>query len=247
MKVFISWSGDLSHSMAQALADWIPNVIQAAKPFLSSEAIHKGARWFEQIGAQLEETHFGILCLTRSNLSAPWILFEAGALSKQLEVARVAPLLIDLKPADLMPPLSQFNAVVAPTKPELEKLLKAINEALGDNKLSDAQFAKAFTREWSDMEAKIEEVRTLGAAAASEKPAIKRRTVEEMVEEILALTRSLVRGGDADEVTLLARRVSEYLHQPFAHGVRARASEQAKRGIVLPGMNPPPPRGPRNP
>lgn len=91
MKVFISWSGDLSHAMAQALADWMPNVIQAVKPFLSSEAIQKGARWFEQIGGQLEETHFGVLCLTRSNLNAPWILFEAGALSKQLEIARVAP------------------------------------------------------------------------------------------------------------------------------------------------------------
>jgi hypothetical protein len=110
MKVFISWSGIVSHQVALALNDWLPCVIQGVQPFLSSEHIHKGAPWFDEIGGQLEETHFGILCLTPTNLEAPWILFEAGALSKKVGQARVVPLVLGFALSELKPPLSNFNA-----------------------------------------------------------------------------------------------------------------------------------------
>lgn len=93
MKVFISWSGDVSRRAAMALKDWLPNVIQTVDPFVSSENIQKGARWFTDVGAELEAAKFGIICLTPDNLTAPWLLFEAGALSKSLSQSRVSPLL----------------------------------------------------------------------------------------------------------------------------------------------------------
>lgn len=190
MKVFISWSGETSHAFALALAEWLPNVIQAVKPFLSSEDIQKGARWFAEIGNQLEETNFGILCLTPSNLKAPWILFEAGALSKKLTLARVVPLLINLKPADLTPPLSQFNAVAGISKEEMAKLLKAMNAALANDKLTDQQLAKAFEREWPDFQSEVKKVEQSAREKPSSAPL---REPREMLEEILELTRSLAR------------------------------------------------------
>ena len=73
LKVFLSWSGELSQRSAQILREWIPSVIQAVDPYLSSEDIDKGARWSTDIAKELEASGFGILCITEDNLAAPWI------------------------------------------------------------------------------------------------------------------------------------------------------------------------------
>ena len=83
MKVFLSWSGDLSHRIACEFRDWLPCVLQYAKPYVSSQDIDKGARWTTDIAKELHESAYGILCITRENIEAPWINFEAGALSKR--------------------------------------------------------------------------------------------------------------------------------------------------------------------
>lgn len=109
VKVFISWSGEPSRSIAKALRDWIPTVVQHIQPWMSDEEIKSGSRWNDEVGAALDETNFGVVCVTASNQHEPWLMFEAGALAKRLEVARVVPLCLDLAPADVTGPLSSFQ------------------------------------------------------------------------------------------------------------------------------------------
>lgn len=192
MKIFISWSGNISHMVAQAFNDWLPCVLQEVEPFLSSESIHKGAPWFEAIGAQLEETDFGILCLTPFNLEAPWILFEAGALSKKVGKARVVPLVLGLSPSELKPPLSNFNAATI-SKDDTFKLVRSVNEGRKDKPMAEAQLVKIFDKWWPDLEAKLkqaeEDLSKARAERAASTPAA--RSIEDMLGELLALTRSL--------------------------------------------------------
>lgn len=153
MKIFISWSGPASHVAAGALKGWLPNVFQAIEAddvFLSSEDIAKGSVWFTELGQVLDESGFGILCLTPDNLSSPWILFEAGALAKHLSSARVVPLLIGVANDLVKGPLSHLNSAGI-TADEILKLAEAINDRLGDDGLDGARLTKAVNQWWPDL------------------------------------------------------------------------------------------------
>jgi len=65
MKVFLSWSGELSHKVSVIFRDWLPSVIQSVDPYVSSEDIDKGARWSTDIAKELEESSYGVLCVTK--------------------------------------------------------------------------------------------------------------------------------------------------------------------------------------
>src|ERR1700722_16316228 len=105
MKVFLSWSGETSKRVATTLRDWLPNVIQAIDPWMSSEDIAKGARWSSKIATELATTNAGIVCVTPDNSGAPWLNFEASALSKSVEKEMVCPYLFRMKPSDVTGPL----------------------------------------------------------------------------------------------------------------------------------------------
>lgn len=191
MKVFISWSGSTSHKVALALRDWLPSVIQAVEPFVSSEDIERGARWFTDIGSELETVNFGILCITPQNLNAPWVLFEAGALSKSMDQSRVTPLLIAVKNTDISGPLSQFNTTSI-DKSDIFKLIKTLNKQLGNSSLPDLAIEKAYEKWWPELEALLEDAVTEVTKNRATKTEPK-RSQSEILEEILELTRSISR------------------------------------------------------
>ena len=82
MKVFLSWSGDVSQQITREVHDWLPMILQNIKPYMTPADIEKGARWGSEITQELGTCDFGIVCLTKGNLTSQWIAFEAGALSK---------------------------------------------------------------------------------------------------------------------------------------------------------------------
>src|SRR4051794_15387683 len=108
MRIFISWSGDRSLCLAKALETFVRRVIQTSKPWVSAGGIEKGSRWSNELFANLRDADAGIICLTSENLTAPWILFEAGALALKPH-ERVWTVLLDITNPDVDRPLGEFN------------------------------------------------------------------------------------------------------------------------------------------
>ena len=157
MDIFLSWSGKKSKLIAEALQDWLPVVIQSIRPFFSDQSIESGERWSDRLSNELSATNFGIICLTEDNLEAPWVQFEAGALSKLSTKANVATLLFDVNPSDLTKnPLNQFQGD-PPTKEGIYKLLESINCKL-EIPLSPQVLSISFERNWHELEKSFNEI-----------------------------------------------------------------------------------------
>ena len=158
MKVFISWSGEFSRKVAERLSIWIQIIIQTVDVFYSPEDIAKGENWGNRLSSELEQSNFGIVCLTPENITAPWIHFEAGALSKAAN-SRVSAIMLGISPSDVKGPLARLqntacnredffhlfqsinNSSDLPLKPEIlknafdnscERLINDINDIIKD-------------------------------------------------------------------------------------------------------------------
>jgi hypothetical protein len=153
MQVFISWSGPVSRGIAEKLSKWLPSVIQAVKPYFSPD-IKKGVRWRDDLSGALDKTDFGIVCLTRENLSAPWLLFESGAIAKKVGSSKLCPIMFGVEPSDVDDPLAQFQCTKFES-PEMRRLVFAINHELGERRLSEEALNASFDKWWPDLEAVV--------------------------------------------------------------------------------------------
>ena len=166
MKVFISWSGGMSKAIAEALYCWLPQVIQSITPWMSSEDISAGMRWSPTIAGELETAHFGVICVTPDNMNAPWLQFEAGALSKTLANTFVCPYILGLHPTELKGPLAQFQAVRADREGTL-LLLRALNVGAGEDGLPFNQIDQAFKVWWPRLQKELANITTKSNSAHS--------------------------------------------------------------------------------
>lgn len=167
------------------MRDWLPGVIQASKPWMSEADIEKGSRGLSEIGKALEGIRAGIVCLTPENQTAPWILYEAGALSKSIgDKTRLCTYLLGgLQSQDVRAPLGMFQATKA-DKEETRKLVHSINRAISDNPVPDKTLNAVFDAMWSDIE------KVLTTLPEPVQKIETRRSTEEMVSEILELVRA---------------------------------------------------------
>jgi hypothetical protein len=152
-----------------------------------STKIESGARWAGEIAKELDLDYIGVNCLTPENLDAPWILFEAGALSKGVDASRVVPYLWGLEPSDVMWPLAQFQMCRA-DREDTFKLLQMTDRKLGEIALRPDQLTDAFETWWPRLEERLIEI---GRAPVPN--AEGRRPVADMVEEMLLAVRELER------------------------------------------------------
>jgi hypothetical protein len=150
MEAFISWSGDRSRAVAEALHEWLPNVVQLVTPWIPLADIDKGTRWGTEVAVHLEACRVGLICLTPESLSAPWLLFETGALSKTLDKTFVGPYLLDLQSTDLQGLPAQFQATTT-EKEETRRRLRTINTAVEDRALQASLVNAACEKWWPDL------------------------------------------------------------------------------------------------
>lgn len=151
MKVFLSWSGEVSQKVATALHDWLPYIIQAVQPFISSGDISKGDRWRDALDHELKDAEYGIICVTPYNIHKPWMNFEAGVLSKFIERSCVAPFLFNVERSLVTGPLSQFQATSACSEDDVFNLVYTINSKLGSNRLEHDLLRKTFDIWWKEL------------------------------------------------------------------------------------------------
>lgn len=218
-KVFISWSGDLSKKLAEEVRLWLPGVLQFVKPYFTPNDIEKGARWSTEIANELETSNAGIICLTKDNINKPWILFEAGALSKNFGKANVCTILFNLDNADLTGPLTSFQATRF-DKTDFKKLLTTINNTGSDSKLESAVLNDVFEMWWPKLELKINEILKNHVVDNGNNL----RSEREILEEVLELTRinskRMPRRGEVSRSTInrLLETIQEMQFQIMKYG-----------------------------
>lgn len=131
MKIFISWSGPKSKQMSIILKNWLPLVFPHLQFFISSE-IEKGSNFLEVILKQLKESSIGIFLLTKGNVSAQWIQFEAGAFASKGVESKICPIFLDDDiQIDDTGPLRFYQGSLINEK-DIFKLLESINNSLSE-------------------------------------------------------------------------------------------------------------------
>ncbi len=188
MKVFLSWSGEKSHKVAMVFRDWFPSVVQSLEPYVSSEDIDKGARWSTDIAKELENSSFGILCVTKDNIDAPWLTFEAGALSKTMDKSFVSPFLFDIKRSEVDGPILQFQSTIF-EKEDIRKLLKTLNKAVKEDQLTEERINKAFEVWYPTLEEGLNKLKNDSDGEPESTNADSPSMSNNMLEEILDLSR----------------------------------------------------------
>lgn len=225
--VFISWSGDRSLKLATALNGWLKMVIQTIDPWFSGRDIPSGERWDRLLGESLQRSSVGIFCITKENLNSPWLLFEAGAVSKSLTRGRVIPLLLDLTRAELRDPLAQFQALEC-SKDGIRRLVEDLH-TLTDSKVSKEQQSSLFEALWPILDKdltplkSIEDNRVAHAATPSS---------EEIMREILDEVRGLRVAPDETSIASALIRLENQAHGELLL-LKERAREPSFRGSDL--------------
>src|SRR5436190_23580715 len=102
--VFISWTKPLGLQIARRLRTFLESQFPDLDFFVSQDDLIPGQLWRPGLERRLRKDSFGILLITPAALTAPWIFYEAGALSAKAG-ATVLPLLFGVPGNALKEPI----------------------------------------------------------------------------------------------------------------------------------------------
>jgi hypothetical protein len=214
VKIFISWAGETSRQVGEALHGWIPLLWDSVDPWISGRDLNKGRQWQNEIITNLRSSRFGIVCLTPDNLSRPWMLFEAGAISTLSEES-VFTFLHRVQFTQVTEPLSMFNHT-ASQEDDVMKMVTSLNDVLGAQKVHGPALNARFQKFWPDLKAKLEGIE-IGQSVAEDAP---HRDQEAIAAEILTLVRDISKSLPA------ASRIKAPLEPDDRRPVRSIASDR---------------------
>jgi hypothetical protein len=202
-------------------------VLHFVEPWLSQSDIQAGERWSIEIAKELENCNFGVICITRENLSSPWILFEAGALAKSMQDGRVIPLLLDLDFKEISGPLAQFQAKKTENA-SIKELVVSLNKG-ATSPVPEAQLDKLFLALWGDLERQITSI------PKSSTPAKHNRPQGEILEELVSSVRNVeMRVRDAmDEYPMFRKRRRSRFHPMMMQELMHRTAEGPRDPIQI--------------
>jgi hypothetical protein len=159
-------------------------MFERVEPFVSKADVEAGSRGFDDIKGKLDGSSFCIAVVTKETENAPWINFEAGALSKQVANAhvRIVPCLVGYESeGDLVGPLKQFQAKML-NKQGIIETLQTLCKAVSIN-WTDKE--RPFERLWDEYDEKFKK------AAETGKSKLVARPDKDMLKEVVTLTRDI--------------------------------------------------------
>lgn len=137
MKIFLSWSKSKSKEISLAVKSFLEGMFRnSVTIWMSSESITYGSMFLNEIGNALKESDKCFAIITSENYTAPWIMYEAGAIAirnyhKSNSNAKnaVIPILFDEIEDNKFRgnPLDQFQRLIF-NRNNLNKLVKEIND-----------------------------------------------------------------------------------------------------------------------
>lgn len=184
MRVFLSWSGERSRAVANALCDWLPRLHPSIDPRILSEDT-SGAHGADQIAEVLQSVDAAIICVTPENLRSLWPMYEAGALSKRVGNSSVYTYALALSPSDIGAPLAKFQNARAEREDTFE-LVRLLN-AQSEGRWQEYKLRALFNDRWPALESQL---------SAIEEPvrSSPNQTLDKKIDEPLSLIRGPTRG-----------------------------------------------------
>ena len=143
----------------------------------------------------------GITCVTKENQQRPWLLFETGAVARNISDANVTPFLIDIDPPALIQPLNEFQHTVA-NETDTFQMVASINKLI-PTPLPESLLKSSFDAHWPKLQRAIETIPKLPGPATPPRP--DRHLLEEALLRLRRLEGSVVTSSLDDMRKIMQR------------------------------------------
>ena len=167
MKIFISWAKPKSKKIASLIREFLEGLFHdQIEAWISDENIKTGDRPTVAISQALKECDKGIFCILKENYEAPWIMYEAGAISthehctisEEKDNCVIWPILFEDIPTEQLykNPLYQFQFVEF-SREKMYKFVQEVNYTINAFK-NVSTLEKQFGYYWDELNKGIQNI-----------------------------------------------------------------------------------------